>query len=226
MLATTSFEAASLNNSGAYMLLNNQYAEAISMFRSSVLLTKQQLLFLEAEQVPLTPGKGGLHMNFIDLDCSSSQSHNDSPSGSLDTEDAFVCKSVIIITQDDSKDLSLLPLVAASAVYNLAIAHHLYGQRNQSTRYLQKALQYYELSYKMQHTETNPLHTLAVLNNVAMIHRSLENQLKAKKFLQQLYAVMSLLELSGQKQNKRRWTGFWSNVLCLVLDPPASAAAA
>jgi tetratricopeptide (TPR) repeat protein len=231
----TYYQAAALNNSGAYHLLNKNYTEAISLFRSSVSKTKElvhrQSGQTQSSQRVLPPKKEGLRMEFIDLDCSSQLI--ESSDTSVHMEDSFVCKSAIIISQDDgdSKEASvhLLHMIGISAIYNLAIAHHLYGLRNRSPRYLQKALQYYAISYKI-HVDgplcSNPTHVLCVLNNMAMIHRSMGEGQRSSIFLRRLYSTMSNLDETGQKQDQRHWTGFWRNILGLVMDYLSTAAAA
>jgi hypothetical protein len=174
-------------------------------------------------------------MELIDLDCSSQLI--ESSDTSVHMEDSFVCKSAIIISiivsQDDgdSKESSVhrLQIIAISAIYNAAIAHHLYGLWNRCPRYLQKALQYYEIFYKIQVQEplcSDPTHVLSVLNNVAMIFRSMGEGQRSSMFLRRLYSSMSNLDETGQKQYQRHWTGFWRNILGLVLDLPSTAAAA
>jgi hypothetical protein len=231
----TYYQAAALNNRGAYHLLSNNYTEAISLFRCSVSKTKELLHRpsgqTQSSQRVLPPQKECLRMEFIELDCSSQLI--ESSDASVHMEDSFVCKNAIIISPDDgdSKESSVhgLQMIAISAIYNLAIAHHLYGLRNRSPRCLQKALEYYEISFKI-HVQgsmcSNPTHVLSVLNNVAMIHRSMGEGQRSSMFLRRLYSAMSFLDETGQKQDQRHWLGFWRNILGLVLDSPSTAAAA
>lgn len=225
----TFYEATALNNSGAYHLLNNNHGEAIASFRCAVHKTEELLCQqskVGSQEGALPPSREGLHVDFIDLERS-----NRIIKGAYTSSDSFVCQSAMIISQDTSKGppSHLLPMISMSAIYNLAVAHHLYGIRNRASPYLQKALRYYEISYRIQREHPlcyNSSHVLCILNNVAMIYRLIHDHQKSIKMLRQLYSVMSLLDLDGQKKNQRHWAGLWSNVLCLVLDPPATSPAA
>eukprot|EP00980_Cylindrotheca_fusiformis_P021318 scaffold8211_cov117-Cylindrotheca_fusiformis.AAC.14 len=230
-MAFTCYEATTLNNQGASFLMNNNYEEAILLFQSSASMTKALMEQPQHQDSNCSMNdNNAMRMKFIDLDFSDPSS----------TEDSFICKSAIIISYDnqveehsipDASNAShhLLPMIAISAIYNLAIAHHLYGIRHLSTDFFLQALHYYEISYNMQlqqPTCSNPTHVLSVLNNVAMIHRSMNDPQQAKTFLERLYHIMSLLDQRGEKHSERRWEGFWSNILCLVVDPSSLAAAA
>eukprot|EP00980_Cylindrotheca_fusiformis_P021320 scaffold8211_cov117-Cylindrotheca_fusiformis.AAC.16 len=232
MVISTIYEAASLNNSGAYHLLNNSHHEAISSFGCMVTKTKELLRQQSQSDERIDRSRGSekaVRMDFLDLE---SSSNRHCFKDSIISDDSYVCKSAIILSHDTTKEIQshLLPMISSCAIYNLAIAYHLYGIRKNAPRYLRKALQYYEISYKIQKHKSsmcyNPSLVLCILNNVAMIHRCLNDQTRSKKFLMQMYSVMTRLDAKGRKECQRHWAGLWSNVLCLVLGPPSSAAAA
>lgn len=231
----TSYQAATLNNSGVYHLLINNYEEATSLFQSSLLKTKE-LLHREpqpptqSDQSVLLPKKQSLSMIFVEVDCPSQQMKEAIASVPAEKE-AFVCKSAIIISHDGSADESghSLSTIAISATYNLAIAHHVHGIRNRSLEHLRLALRCYAISKMMQKqspSSYNPTHVLAILNNVAVIYRILEDEQQCNKFLRRLYTTMSILDLTGQNHNQKHWAGFWSNARQLVVIQPFCAAAA
>eukprot|EP00980_Cylindrotheca_fusiformis_P016173 scaffold4805_cov136-Cylindrotheca_fusiformis.AAC.28 len=223
-----SYQAASMNNSGVYHLLNCKHTEATALFQSSLLKTKEQLLLLRSlrreeteSSVQLQSSSQGARMVFVDLDCSS-HLIKDSAKLSLARKELFVCTSAMIISHDDRDDDPnvCLSSIALCATYNLAIANHVYGIRRRSAPHLRRALKCYQISYMMQKQEPscyNPTHVLCVLNNMAVIYRCLKDEEKSNKFLQRLFSAMSLMDKTGEKENQPHWEGFWSNVQRLVL---------
>lgn len=229
-------EVVASNNSGVDHLLHYKYTEAISLFQTSLQHAKHHLQSQSRSNQSLPGKQGAFQCDFIDLDCSSHLvgcSENFS-----EREYSFVSKNAMAISTMDKNQQGvgncsiarLLPMVTISAVYNLAIAHHLIAIHYQSPHHLRKALHFYEISYRMQRHEPlchSPMHLMCVLNNVAMIHRSMNHEQKSNKFLQRLHSMMSILKDAGLNQSYgQHWNGFWGNVLGLLVDPPSTAAAA
>lgn len=182
----------------------------------------------KSTRCPPQQSNADIQMNFVDLHFS-----GEVLKGSGFSVGSFVCKSAITISQNsrskDAPPAHFVAVVAASAIYNLAIANHLYALQNQSSRHLKQALLYYEISYKIQRQEPlcyNPTHVLCILNNVAMIHRRMGNERESAMYLRRLYTTMSILDLTGEREAQTHWSGLWSNVFCLVSDLPSTAAAA
>eukprot|EP00980_Cylindrotheca_fusiformis_P023947 scaffold11242_cov106-Cylindrotheca_fusiformis.AAC.1 len=216
------FEATDLNNCGVYHLQSNEFRAALSSFRSAVRLAKEILPSIQASQSSqsVNPSEG-TQMNFVDIACAERM-----------LGEPFVCKSAITISIDpttaDSSD-QIIPIVSTAAIYNLAIANHLCGLQYRSSSHLEQALKHYGLSYRILQRESssyNPTHALCTLNNVAMIHRQMGNVDDSDSYLRQLLATMRIVDLTGGKIHRQYWAGFCSNVMWLVSELTASAAAA
>eukprot|EP00980_Cylindrotheca_fusiformis_P013025 scaffold3254_cov98-Cylindrotheca_fusiformis.AAC.6 len=233
------FEAASLNNEGAYQLLfEKDYIKAISSFRTAM---------MKAKAILRTPAKGARRplednlppaaeavLDFVDSEDSNDASWGKKfPRPPVNLWDlAFICRSTIVISKDSTSEevsVNFLPKIIFSAVYNLALAHHLHGMSVRSTRHLRMALKFYEISYRLQMADrvcSNPKHVLSVFNNRAMIYRCMGDELKASEFLRRLCSVMSSLDEKGQRTDEHNWRGFLSNAVELLLEVPVAAATA
>eukprot|EP00980_Cylindrotheca_fusiformis_P016174 scaffold4805_cov136-Cylindrotheca_fusiformis.AAC.29 len=224
-------EAVLNNNNGVHHLRQGNCAEAIPMLLTCLQQTREQLHHSPECQSPSQTKDGSsLKIDFVPLD-RAEDSMQWSGSDSRQ-DDLFIVKSAMTITVNEEcavPSSELLPLIAVSAIYNLALAHHLVGHYNNSQHHLQKALHYYEISYKMQRSEEvchNSTLVLCVLNNVAMIYRSMGNEEKSQAFLQQMHQLVSFLMESGYQQQQLHWNGLWGNILGLLVGPPSAAGAA
>lgn len=212
-------KAVSLNNGGAFYLLNKDYAQAIALFRNSVRVTKELLGHarrLEMNQRSLLPD-----FRFEFRDAGNFQ-HQTTDQSQNTPDDSFVSRSVVVITQSDPMDVSVLCLYKISmiTVYNLALASHLSGLQSRCMKRLKRALEYYEISYKLQMQEPlsqKPTHVLSILNNVGAIYRLLHEHEKSNMFFRHLLSKMTHLKETGSvEENLDRWNGFWSNIIGLV----------
>lgn len=210
----------------------------MSSFRSAVVTAKEQISCeenIQPHRVQTSQRmKGSFLMVFIDGDCSCPWTK-----GSASSEGSFVCNSFIVISQAEqgtnqqrqdalSADYGVA-VVAASALYNLAIANHIYGLCNQSSRHLKQALQFYAISFKIKQQDRpcfNSTFTLYTLNNAAMIHRCMGEEEMSNKFLRRLYTTMSIIYSTDERKDQPHWAGLWGNVMCLVLDLRSTAASA
>jgi hypothetical protein len=117
-------------------------------------------------------------------------------------------------------------------MHNLALANHLSGLQTQCKVRLQRAVKYYELSYKlemMQQAAVNIcfVHAMSVLNNIGTIYRLLDEQEASTKFFQHLLSNMAFLRETGEAcPLEHSWGGLWSNVTSLLLRNSCTARAA
>lgn len=160
--------------------------------------------------------------SFLDMD------HNTQWRQNLSIVDSsFVSKHLMIISHHEHQidSTHYLNKVALTAIYNLAIAYHLYGLQSQSRRDLERALSYYTISYKLQMGESpyaHPTYIMSILNNVGTIYMQFNDQERSNEFFQQLRIAMT------HTRDSRRddWNGYWSNIICSNMKKPRTAPAA
>lgn len=204
------------NNSGALYMLNGNFAQAATVFRNAVRLTKQVLNHSRRMNVPKPTQGPELVFEFQDAGRSSISSSSSK---------SFVSRGVIVIAQNNLSDISVLNLYRISmiAIYNLALANHLSGLEDRDMKKLKKALEYYEVSYKLHLQEPlspshrKQTHVLSIVNNVGSIYRLLHEHEKSNMFFRHLLSKMSAMKDSGHiDESMDRWNGFWSNIIELV----------
>lgn len=231
-------KAIDLNNLGAHHLRNHNYDKAIAFFRNAVVKTKVVLQRSTSDTNPSPTELSGSEITLEAIMLSTDDDRdccNNSPHYSFETDESLLCKSAIVIHRSN-ESTSLSPvqsvsLLSMSAIYNLAISHHLSGLRQRSREYLHKAKHYYEIAFQLmqkQHrsNEAVALPYMCVLNNLAAIHRLLGDTERSSMALNELLAVMQRANGRGHKLSETQWRVFWSNLLSLSLRDPTSAAAA
>jgi hypothetical protein len=223
--------AASLNNQGVASLLNENYDEAISFFFSSLKITRSQIRESINASTYYCPRSG-------DLQCSTSKFTFLDPKfpycGPQHPNPAsFVSQRVIAVSDFDPNEgaFSSLSIIANVALYNFALASHLSGLQKKCVVRLQRALRCYELSYKLQMQKTakiSPVPAMSVLNNIGTLYRLLNHQETSNKFFQHLLSAMVFFRETGETDCivEDTLSGFWSNVMSLILKNPCTAGAA
>jgi hypothetical protein len=227
---------ASLINIGAHHMVNKNYDEAITSFLSCMKVTKQMLRQMEMGMAAGTKKKLSCRDTVASKDFGYEFLHVDScdmPS----VENSFVFKKVVVVTSctssnaDDDAVMSVLVYLAVISVYNLALAHHLSGLERQCRQRLERARNYYELSYKLQSQESAAgfglLHSLSVLNNIGAICSVLNEREASEKFFSKLLTALTYLRENGDAaQIQNSWNGFWSNAVTSIICNPSAAGAA
>jgi hypothetical protein len=115
------------------------------------------------------------------------------------------------------------------ATHNLALAFHLSAVENACTTRLFRALTLYEFAFKVHLEESSHvtlLYSLALVNNLGLIYRQLNEEERSSQCFQHLLAIMMLLHESKESHKIKQWDGLVSNVLGLIFTDPAVAAAA
>jgi hypothetical protein len=224
-------QAASLNNQGVDSLFNENYDEAISFFFSSLKTTRSQIRESTNASTYYCPRSGDLqcsttNFNFLDTKYPYCGPQHPDPA-------PFVSQRVIAVSDFDPNEgaFSSLSIIANVALYNLALASHLSGLQNMCVVRLQRALRCYELSYKLQMQKTakiSPVPAMSVLNNIGTIYRLLNHQETSNKFFEHLLSAMVFFRETGETNCMVEDTlsGFWSNVMSLMLKNPCTAGAA
>jgi hypothetical protein len=111
-------------------------------------------------------------------------------------------------------------MASCIVVFNLALSHHL------SSSWM-KAIKLYELSFNIQleeEFENNVLFTLAVVNNLGIVHRMLCDGEASGKCFEHVLSTLMLLTDCGQG-NMCHLDGFFVNVTSLISEPSVAAAA-
>jgi hypothetical protein len=222
--------AASLNNQGVASLLNESYDEAISFFFSSLKTTRSQIRESTNASTYYCPRSGDLQcsttkFNFLDPKYPHCGPRHLNPA-------SFVSQRVVAVSDFDPDEGAFsLSIIANVALYNLALASHLSGLQKKCVVRLQRALRCYELSYKLQMQKTakiSPVPAMSVLNNIGTIYRLLNDQETSNKFFQHLLSAMVFFRETGEPDCMVGDTlsGFWSNVMSLILKNPCTAGAA
>lgn len=233
--AASSAAAAAFNNRGAYHLIHNSYKEAVDSFRKSIAITKQCLNQVNHHHPTLQhqldsalerrdEDSCNFECSFLDMDDNTQAARQNLPT----VDSSFVSKHLMIISHLEHQDDSVhyLSKVALTAIYNLAIANHLYGLQSQSRRDLERALSYYEISYRLQIGESpyaHPTYIMSILNNVATIYKQFNDQERSNVFFEQLCIAMT-----HARDNRRDhdWDGYWSNIICSRMKKARTAPAA
>jgi hypothetical protein len=116
--------------------------------------------------------------------------------------------------------------------FNLALANHLAAvQNNMCRRRLQKALQLYELAYRLQLKEqhmqqVNSLRfTMIITNNLGEIHRTVSNRSKHMMCLQHLLSTIMCLVDCHIPAESIELDGFFRNTSQLILQKRCASAA-
>lgn len=225
-----SIQAAVLNNAGAQHLVNNNFKDAISCFRNSLSKAREvQICGRRRHAKEESPccafprNKKGPRVDVL---------HMEYPAQTIKVSE--VCKSVRVVSGDCQHTTMKAPLLSVAtfcAIYNLALLHHLLWLQSRSPRYLEQALQYYEMSCKIQQKvprlRSSHSHALCVLNNMAVIYWLIGDRQKSNFFLSRLYSTMAVLQETGLPGSQRnQWKGFLNNALFFVLSPRSFTAAA
>ncbi|KAG7352734.1 hypothetical protein IV203_008782 [Nitzschia inconspicua] len=137
----------------------------------------------------------------------------------------FIYERVIYynIPTDDEISYRESVLVSCIVIFNLAIAYHLRGDRTSLT----KSLKLYELSFNLQKDqqfENNILFTLAIVNNLGLVHRKLNDEQSASKCFDHILSTLMYLTDCGQA-SEHHLDGFFHNVTGVVSQPTVAAAA-
>jgi tetratricopeptide (TPR) repeat protein len=208
------------NNSGALYMLNGNYDQAVALFRNAVKLTKE--LLNHSRRLNIQRPTHGPELLFEFQDAGRSPQLISQDRNALSSAESFVSRGVVLISQNDLLDISVLNLYKISmiTIYNLALANHLSGLQDRNMKSLKRALEYYEVSYKLHLQEPlslKPTHALSIVNNVGAIYRLLHEHEKSNMFFSHLLSKMSVLKDSGHvEESVDRWNGFWSNIIGLV----------
>ena len=124
-------------------------------------------------------------------------------------------------------------MVSVVAIFNLALAHHLTAVEQNNAQLLRKAAKLYELAHNMQSEEewmeNTSLFTMAIINNLGLIYRCLDERETSGKCFQHLLSTLMFFTDCGLDENQRdvpAFAGFFRNTSNLIFQCSSAAAAA
>ena len=124
---------------------------------------------------------------------------------------------------------SLCSKLSMVVMYNLALSFHLCALAQGCTARLTRARTLYELAFQMhleESCEVTLLYSLALMNNLGLVYRLLNDSERSNQCFQHLLATMMFLLESEEAHKIKQWDGLMSNVLGLIFTDHAVAAAA
>jgi hypothetical protein len=126
-------------------------------------------------------------------------------------------------------------IVSFTIIFNLSLCFQLEGIENKdkssSRKNLNVSKRLYETAFEMQVQSkgTNLLLTLALMNNLSLVNKALNNQYEAAQYNQLLLcALLQIVDRGGAvtEENKKVLDGFMGNVMHLVMNQAPVAPAA
>lgn len=222
------FHAVASNNKGASLIDSGDFREALSSL--SLALKAAKSCMTEDER----NGEGHHEVPFGMDSFMTKVSLQES-----NIEDGFyVYDQPIRIPAQDTNSVHKV-VCSAAAIFNLALAHHLFAlsnQTNNSSLLLQKAGKLYEFGLQvqqgapqaeeqgMEHAST--LFYLACLNNLTDVHRRLDNSTAAQKYGEDLLQLLMFLTDTQLSAKEEAVDAFYQNTFFYLLSARGVNAAA
>lgn len=190
------------NNAAVAMLRRHMYDEAIKTF-SVTLRSQKEMGFSESRGESVT----------MSLDQCMLRSSAEQQPSQMET-------SPYIYTQGISMPTTAIDqtVLAPTIIFNLALSLHLRAGQSSSfderNTLLRKSLRLYELAYHSQEGSIgeNTLFKFASVNNVAVVHKSLNNSDMSEKCFEYMLSELMLLVDCGESDNIKCFDGFLWNI--------------
>jgi tetratricopeptide (TPR) repeat protein len=235
---STASAVSRFNNEGVSLFEWGFYDEAISEFSKGLTLVKQVLALQGDNQVDdsmkttAEPASHSPKCHFHKMQEPKVTKECRDQEEFLSDDEPFIFREPIFIPSHTADHTSSTYYVKSSfmLLYNLALTHHLSALGGKDTqKRLQKALKLYELAYTIQMTEDiqlTVLQTMAIVNNLGLVHASLQDEVKSRQCLQHLLSSIMFLHECGERDSVEQIDGFISNVMPLILMGALAPAAA
>jgi tetratricopeptide (TPR) repeat protein len=238
---STATSVSRFNNEGVSLIESGLYDEAITEFSKGLTLVKQVLALQGDNQVDEAASDS--MKTFTEPASHSPICHfhktqeSDVTKECRDQEEflidePFIFRAPLYIQSRVTDHTSFTYHVKSSfmLLYNLALTHHLSALKGHNTqKRLQKALKLYELAYSIQMTEDiqlTVLQTMAIVNNLGLVHAALEDKEKSRQCFQHLLSSIMFLHDCGECDSVEQMDGFIANVMFLILMGSSAPAAA
>jgi hypothetical protein len=189
------------------------YDDAIPHFVSTLSLVKKIMMQVEE--------KGSMKYSLDQ--CMKSQQTVLSFTSVEEIQGQYSYRRAIFIPVDVEMSYRESIMVSCLIIMNLAIAHHLRGDQES----LSRALKLYELSFTLQRDqkfENNALFTLAIVNNLGVVHKQLHDEYASGKCFEHVLSMLMYLTACGQA-SECCLDGFFHNVLGVAAQPSLAPAA-
>jgi hypothetical protein len=167
--------------------------------------------------------------------CCSSSMKIESCSQETEEEEEFLYENGIIIPSALTLDQDMGAMVSCMIIFNFALACQLcamYSNDNDDDiiTNLNKAIKLYQLSFNLQRNarmDNNVLFSLALVNNLGLAHRLLQNQEDSGKCFEYVLSTLMFLTDCGECSKlfeQQHLDGFFFNVTNLISTSTAPAA--
>jgi tetratricopeptide (TPR) repeat protein len=211
------------NNQGVFLLLSDQYDDAITFFISALKHVNENIERGAVEHLNDVSTMHDLAVYFVIQE-------GKGLSVPVDAEkEVFVFTNPILVSDEINRmNYNFSSKLSIVAMYNLALSYHLCAIQKQSLQHIEKALSYYQLAYKILIDESHVVvsQAMAIINNIGQIHRLLRNDAGAKDCFEYLLSTMLFVQQIGESDRIQNWESFLSNVMDFIVDNPKPAAAA
>jgi tetratricopeptide (TPR) repeat protein len=189
------------------------YDDAISQFVST--LSAVKCVMTQAEE------KGSIKYSLDQ--CMTSQSKFLSSSTVEEIPGRYLYRRAIFIPINMEMTYGETIMVSCLIIMNLAIAYHLRGDQEA----LLRAMKLYELSFNLQRDQqfgSNVLFTLAIVNNLGVVHQQLHDEQAAVKCFEHVLSTLMYLKACGHS-SECNLDGFFHNVLSVAAQQSVAPAA-
>lgn len=224
-----------LNHKGVHAIASQHFKEAIRAFSGSLALLKAILgtyaypdhVFGDARET-----SRDLCFRFADRG-----DYNQVPENDMDVDEklfvyqnpiAAFCQKAAI----EDCDFNSLARLSFALLYNLALAYQLFSLHeddlSKKGARLRKALTFYKLAYTMMKDEAEHgiMETMAIVNNMGLVHNELKDGIKAKQCYEHLLSIMMYMLDAGEVESLQNFESFFQNIQAMVLQKQHTALAA
>jgi hypothetical protein len=208
-LSTTALQITCLNNDGADLIESGNTAAAIQAFTQVVRVSKDLIRHYERDSTDMA-------LNSTPVRYSMDQiiEFSTTPAEDREGDEHFVFRRAVRIQNPRSSPTARrilsedgLEMMAAVAIFNLALSFHLSTVKDDETlalrknEGLQKAVQLYECAFELLYSEdwaSSSFVTMAILMNLAHAHALLGNTQVSEDCSQQLMSALMFLVVETQ----------------------------
>lgn len=221
-----------LNQNGVYCIDTGKYDRAISFLVRAMEVSKQD------------QRRPACNCEHCSLEACIEYSHNKEKSMQVDDECDYVqqfCSHdddeegylyrIPIVSKPESSGHTMGTIMPKIITFNLALAHHLKALEEKQNNY-KIAVRLYQLVYQTELREKSKasfFFALVAANNLADVHRRLNNQQKRQQCLQFVLSAIMLMGYDISSRNREYCKvgleGFVRNATSLILTPSCAAVA-
>ena len=246
-------DAIELNQQGVGFLQNGEFLAAVKSFSKSLSTIKGVLAdYQESPDLVATEESDedcsgskffkaqSLVFEFLDsatnqrLDLDLTEEKDSEPSTPFVFQRPITASYAKMTDRSSIKDVEFRSLVKFSSalLFNLALAYHLVGNATQDVnsrrKKLKKALTFYKLTYTMMQDslDSGVTETLAIVNNLGHVQRSLGDLEKSKQCYEHLLSTIMYVADAGDRDAIQNFEMFFHSVQSTILAPPAPTAQA